>query len=165
MPRSPEQRRLRRGGVIVLLVAAVIVAGVLVSHYGRLSTARAELEKDTAKGPEVQVVRATASGGMRDITILADVVPYQVATLYAKVSGYLGKVLVDKGDVVKSGQLPAAHHRKPGNRRAIPGATRQISPTSARSPAAAPTSRPSRTPLARGEGFRRMPTRASPRRR
>lgn len=107
MPKSFEQRRLRRGGVIVLAVAAMIVAGVLVSHYGHLSTARAELEKATAKGPEVQVVRATASGGMRDITILADVVPYQVATLYAKVSGYLGKVLVDKGDVVKAGQLLA----------------------------------------------------------
>src|ERR1700739_5094255 len=48
-----------------------------------------------------------ASGGMRDITILADVVPYQQATLYAKVSGYLGKVLADKGDVVKAGQLLA----------------------------------------------------------
>ena len=53
------------------------------------------------------MVRATASGGMRDITILADVVPYQQATLYAKVSGYLGKVLVDKGDAVKAGQLLA----------------------------------------------------------
>jgi len=108
MPSStPQQRRLRLGGVIALLVAAVIVAGVLASHYLHLSSARAELQRDTAKGPEVQVVRATASGGMRDITILADVVPYQQATLYAKVSGYLGKVLVDKGDAVKAGQLLA----------------------------------------------------------
>ena len=119
MPSStPQQRRLRRGGVIALLVAAVIVAGALASHYLHLSSARAELQRDTAKGPEVQVVRATASGGMRDITILADVVPYQQATLYAKVSGYLGKVLVDKGDAVKSWSA-ARHHRKPGNRRAI----------------------------------------------
>ena len=108
MPSStPQKRRLRRGGIIALLVAAVIVAGALASHYLHLSSARAELQRDTAKGPEVQVVRATASGGMRDITILADVVPYQQATLYAKVSGYLGKVLVDKGDAVKAGQLLA----------------------------------------------------------
>lgn len=107
MPSPPEQRRLRRGGVIALIVAAVIAGGALALHYVHLSSARAELEKTTAKGPEVQVVRATASGGMRDITILADVVPYQVATLYAKVSGYLGKVLVDKGDLVKEGQLLA----------------------------------------------------------
>ncbi len=107
MPNSPQQRRLRRGGVIALLVAAMVVAGVLASHYLHLSAARAELARATSKGPEVQVVRATASGGMRDITVLANVVPYQSATLYAKVSGYLGKVLVDKGDVVKPGQLLA----------------------------------------------------------
>lgn len=105
--RHPAQKRLHRGGVIALFVAAVIAAGALASHLLHLNSARAELAQATAKGPQVQVVRATASGGMRDITILADVVPYQKATLYAKVSGYLGKVLVDKGDVVKAGQLLA----------------------------------------------------------
>ncbi|HUO01334.1 MAG TPA: biotin/lipoyl-binding protein, partial [Rhizomicrobium sp.] len=104
---SPQQKRLRLGGGIALIVAAVVVAGVLASHFMHLDSQRAELEHDTAKGPEVQVVRATASGGMRNITVLADVVPYQVATLYGKVSGYLGKVLVDKGDAVKAGQLLA----------------------------------------------------------
>ena len=107
MPDRTAQTRLRRGGAIALVVAALVVAGVLASHILHLSAARAELEQKTAKGPEVQVVRATASGGMRDITILANVVPYQAVTLYAKVSGYLGKVLVDKGDVVKAGQLLA----------------------------------------------------------
>ncbi len=108
MPNHPAQQAgFRRGGLIALFVAAVIVTVALASHYLHINSARAELEKATAKGPEVQVVRAAASGGMRDITILADVVPYQAATLYAKVSGYLGKVLVDKGDTVKAGQLLA----------------------------------------------------------
>ena len=39
--------------------------------------------------------------------MLASVTPYQQATLYAKVSGYLSHVLVDKGDTVKAGQLLA----------------------------------------------------------
>ena len=108
MPNSNRQQRsLRVGGVIALIVAGVVVAGTLASHFLHLGSARAELARATAKGPEVQVVHAAASGGMRDITILADVVPYQTATLYAKVSGYLGKVLVDKGDTVKAGQLLA----------------------------------------------------------
>src|SRR5215469_10477705 len=107
MPDRTAQTRLRRGGIIALIVAAIVVAGALASHFLHLSSARAELERETAKGPQVQVVRATASGGLRNITILANVVPYQAATLYAKVSGYLGKVLVDKGDVVKTGQLLA----------------------------------------------------------
>ena len=107
MPDTNVQTRLRRGGVIILTVAAVIVVAAVVLHYTRISSARAELEHDTSRGPEVQVVQAQASGGLRDITILADVRPYQEATLYAKVSGYLGKVLVDKGDKVKTGQLLA----------------------------------------------------------
>ena len=101
------QARLRRGSVVLLGIAAVIVVAAVVLHYTHISAARADLERDTAKGPQVQVITAQASGGMRDITILADVRPYQEATLYAKVSGYLGKVLVDKGDTVKTGQLLA----------------------------------------------------------
>ena len=101
------QGRLRRGGVTLLVIAAVIVGTVVVLHYTHISSARADLERDTAKGPQVQVITAKATSGMRDITILADVRPYQEATLYAKVSGYLGKVLVDKGDTVKAGQLLA----------------------------------------------------------
>jgi membrane fusion protein (multidrug efflux system) len=41
------------------------------------------------------------------VTVLASITPYQQATLYAKVSGYLGDVKVDKGDSVKTGQLLA----------------------------------------------------------
>ncbi|HEY2835008.1 MAG TPA: efflux RND transporter periplasmic adaptor subunit [Rhizomicrobium sp.] len=107
MPDPNAQAGLRRGGVVLLGIAAVIVVAVVVLHYAHISTARADLERDTAKGPQVQVITAGASGGVRDITILADVRPYQEATLYAKVSGYLAKVLVDKGDKVKAGQLLA----------------------------------------------------------
>jgi RND family efflux transporter MFP subunit len=107
MPDPHAQSRLRRGAGIALVIAAVIVAAAVVLHFTHVSTARAELERDAAKGPEVRVVQTQAGGSARDITILADVRPYQEATLYAKVSGYLGKVLVDKGDKVKAGQLLA----------------------------------------------------------
>ena len=43
----------------------------------------------------------------RTVKLLADVRPYQEATLYGKVSGYLKTVNVDKGDTVKEGQLLA----------------------------------------------------------
>jgi membrane fusion protein (multidrug efflux system) len=52
-------------------------------------------------------VRAIASPAIKNVTVLASVTPYQQATLYAKVSGYLGDVKVDKGDHVKAGQLLA----------------------------------------------------------
>ena len=43
----------------------------------------------------------------RKITLPAEVAPYQQATLYAKVAGYLKSISVDKGDVVKQGDLLA----------------------------------------------------------
>ena len=43
----------------------------------------------------------------RRITLPGEVVPIQEATLYAKVPGYLDKILVDKGDRVKAGQVLA----------------------------------------------------------
>jgi membrane fusion protein, multidrug efflux system len=107
MPDSNAQARLRRGGTLVLVVAAAVVAGAVILHFTHVSSARAALAQDQAKGPEVRVIQAGLGGGMRDITILADVRPYQEATLYAKVSGYLGKIPVDKGDMVKAGQLLA----------------------------------------------------------
>ena len=107
MPDIKDQAGLRRGGVILLIVAAFIVVAVVALHFLRISSDRAALEQGAAKGPQVQVIEAKASGGLRNITILANIVPLQQATLYAKVSGYLGKVLVDKGDVVKTGQLLA----------------------------------------------------------
>ena len=43
----------------------------------------------------------------RSIVLPAQVIPYQEATLYAKVSGYLKTINVDKGDKVKAGAILA----------------------------------------------------------
>ena len=43
----------------------------------------------------------------RRITLPAEIAPYQQATLYAKVAGYLKSISVDKGDIVKQGDLLA----------------------------------------------------------
>jgi membrane fusion protein, multidrug efflux system len=43
----------------------------------------------------------------RRITLPAEIAPYQQATLYAKVAGYLKSIPVDKGDIVKQGDLLA----------------------------------------------------------
>lgn len=104
---DPSSGRFRRGAVVVLAAAVILAAGVVVLRHLSVSTARADLEHATAKGPQVQVVEASALSGNRDVTVLANVTPYAQATLYAKVSGYLSKVLVDKGDFVKAGQLLA----------------------------------------------------------
>jgi len=104
---SDKSGAFRRGAVLVLAAAGILAVGVVALHFVRLSSARADLNQATAKGPVVQVVEAGHSAALQKVTVLASVQPYQQATLYAKVSGYLSKVLVDKGDQVKAGQLLA----------------------------------------------------------
>jgi RND family efflux transporter MFP subunit len=99
--------RFRRGAILALAAAAVVAVLVVVVRHLSLSSARADLDQAAAKGPVVQVVEAGSSAALQKVTVLASVTPYQQATLYAKVSGYLSKVLVDKGDAVKAGQLLA----------------------------------------------------------
>ena len=52
---------------------------------------------------------ATIAQGPKErlITLLGDTRPYQVATLYGKVGGYLKSIAVDRGDRVKAGQVVA----------------------------------------------------------
>ena len=97
----------RRGAILFLAAAAVLVAIVIGLHMTHLSAQRVTLDTTAAAGPTVQVVRAGASSAVQTVTVLASVTPYQEATLYAKVGGYLGRILVDKGDAVKAGQLLA----------------------------------------------------------
>jgi membrane fusion protein, multidrug efflux system len=97
----------RIGAIVALIVAAIIVVAVIVLHFRGLSSQRSGLDEATAGGPTVQVVAAASSPALQTVTVLASVRPYQEATLYAKVSGYLSKLLVDKGDSVKAGQLLA----------------------------------------------------------
>jgi len=55
----------------------------------------------------VQTVQPKRGQIARKITLPATIAPYQQATLYAKVAGYLKSISVDKGDLVKQGQLLA----------------------------------------------------------
>jgi len=58
-------------------------------------------------GPRVAVVTVDASLREQVISLLGEARPFVSATLYAKVSGYLKEITVDKGDRVKADQLLA----------------------------------------------------------
>jgi membrane fusion protein, multidrug efflux system len=72
-----------------------------------LTNSRQTLAEGVAQGPVVQVVTVTQGPKERMIPLLGDSRPYQTATLYAKVSGYVTSIPVDRGDRVKAGQLLA----------------------------------------------------------
>jgi membrane fusion protein, multidrug efflux system len=57
--------------------------------------------------PVVAVIRARPGGVARTITLPGDLVGYYESALYSKVTGYLKSIFVDKGDMVRTGQVLA----------------------------------------------------------
>jgi membrane fusion protein (multidrug efflux system) len=69
---------------------------------------RGQATKPAADAPvQVHVTHLSVGPITRSISLPAQVIPFQQATLYAKVSGYLKTITVDKGDRVTSGAVLA----------------------------------------------------------
>jgi len=67
----------------------------------------AERSKEAAAGVPIRVADVTPSEPEHNLTIPGEVRPYTTVTLYAKISGYIKKINVDKGDNVREGQVIA----------------------------------------------------------
>ena len=112
---KPVMMKQRRSGGPVLYVVgvlAVVAAGGAAFWFAQSQTAgvaqaRGAMQEELDRGARVQVVKAKMGPTSREIQLLGDARPYVQATVFAKVSGYLRSVLVDKGDVVKAGQILA----------------------------------------------------------
>ena len=105
MPEKHDRSRLVFAGSIVLVIAAA--AGTL-ALFARERSAQARqsetLEKELAQGPLIQVARVEVAPADRVVSLPAEVRAERQATLYAKVSGYVKTVLVERGDRVRKGQ-------------------------------------------------------------
>jgi len=93
--------------------AVLVIVGAGVVYYfwhAKQSDLAAQLKERAAiadAGPSVAVATSKQGPTVRKLTLLGEALPYKSATLYAKVSGYLAKISVDKGDRVKPGQFIA----------------------------------------------------------
>ncbi len=106
-PKASNTRRIFIGGAIILLAAII---GVILLALKQNESVAAERQERAAKmeaGPIVKTVKATKSKGGREFTLIGEVRPFQSVTLYAKTSGYMNKINVDKGDKVKKDQIIA----------------------------------------------------------
>jgi len=92
------------GGIVVgAMLAASLLLG---SSRKRAEAEEADQRKTTQqKGVLVQVATVDTASPTRSVTLTGDVRPFREATLYAKVSGYLKMVAVDKGDAVHEGEV------------------------------------------------------------
>lgn len=103
-PLSPALRAV----AIVVIVAALATAGMLARNRSHASAGDAIVrQNDVAAGPVVRSVAALASAPSHHLVLLAEARPFESVTLYAKVSGYLKSISVDKGDRVKADQVVA----------------------------------------------------------
>jgi membrane fusion protein, multidrug efflux system len=105
----PERRRLGAvvGALGVALVAAAMLAvlGIALGKRHALQVQVKLRSERVDKGPIVHVTRAEAGPATRQVQLTADVRGYFQTTMYAKISGYLKDIRVDKGDRVSQGQI------------------------------------------------------------
>lgn len=111
-PSSPPPAPPLSGGLRVSAAAVVIGALALAAffYWRKSHTVEAETTQrvaDAAQGPVVRTATAVSSAPSHHLVLLAEARPFASVTLYAKVSGYLKWIGVDKGDHVKADQVIA----------------------------------------------------------
>lgn len=107
MIERPESPSFKWGGVLTLVVAAIGVVTILMAKQSAQRQEAGRRKEVAALGPLVRTERINAQGGERGLTLQGEALPYASTTLYAKVSGFLRSIPVDKGTTVKQGQMIA----------------------------------------------------------
>jgi multidrug efflux system membrane fusion protein len=107
--RKPPSKHARLWLYLVGAVAVVAAAAFLWILHHRRTTAdeqeRRERQDQQARGPEIPVVTAKPAPPTRKLELPGDVHAFREATVYARVSGYLAELAVDRGDRVKRDQI------------------------------------------------------------
>ena len=110
-PAEPAPRSNMRGLLIVAALLLLVTAGTVAALAIRQRDAFAKEARvrttDVAGGPRVALATVTLSTSHRTLNLLGEARPFASVTLYAKVSGYLREIRVDRGDQVHAGQLIA----------------------------------------------------------
>lgn len=97
----------RRAGLRLLTIAVAIVVVMGVWKWFRNNQETNARAAEIAAGPRVNVALVSSSKPEYTVSVIGEARPFAEVTLYAKVSGYLKSVKVDKGDHVKQGQTLA----------------------------------------------------------
>src|SRR5712692_10262702 len=90
----------------IWFIPILILVAVIVFAMRRQEGNQSE-SKEPSTLPRVQVEKPQRKSVSLDLQLNGDVLPWEQATLYSKVAGYLSKIRVDKGDWVKKGSVLA----------------------------------------------------------
>ena len=95
------------GGVLTVVAVGMMLAVLLWRHKTGLESETAARKQAVEEGVLVRVAAATRAPDAKQVELVGEARPFTTATLYAKVSGYLRDIKVDKGDAVQAGQVLA----------------------------------------------------------
>ena len=101
MPDSQGQHRgsvwLYLGGILIVLVAAIMTLVLFTRQRAQVEAATQQLTAEVQKGPTVSVATARKVSGADTLRLIGEARSFQTAIVYAKVSGYMRSISVDKG--------------------------------------------------------------------
>ena len=104
---KPEGRIVYLLGVAAVLLCLILVSLLLFFRHRSLRDEQQSRQAGLRAGSRVQVALASPAPSERRVTLTGEARPYATVTLYAKISGYLKEIRVDKGDRVGFGELLA----------------------------------------------------------
>lgn len=99
--------RFRAGGVAILLLSASAIAVLWAAQRAGVQREAEQRRTAAEAGPRVRVVAVRPGGAERVLELPGESAPFVSASIYAKTSGFLKEIRVDKGSVVKAGQVLA----------------------------------------------------------
>jgi RND family efflux transporter MFP subunit len=105
--KRPESPIFKLGGIATVVVAILGLSAILWARQSGLKQEARQRKSEADAGPRVRVVKVGAQAADRYLTLQGEALPYVSTTLYAKVSGFLRSIPVDKGSVVAKGQVVA----------------------------------------------------------
>ena len=95
------------GGILAILIAGSMAFFLFTRQRSHVEAATEQLAAEGQKGPTIEVATAHRVAGSNTVHLIGEAHPYQSAILYAKVSGYMRSISVDKGDFVHANQVIA----------------------------------------------------------
>lgn len=99
--------RVRKTAIVAVVALALAFVAVSIDRYVKYRrVARATDEAATAL-PAVDVISAQPVGAVQRLVLPGQTAAWHTSTIYARVSGYVGKWFVDIGDAVHRGQVLA----------------------------------------------------------
>ncbi len=103
----PLSRVVLRGGGAILILGVVAISGIVLTQRRALARQAEARKKEADAGPIVQTLLVGSAVTTPEQVYQGEALPFLSTTLYARASGFLKDIRVDKGSRVRKGELLA----------------------------------------------------------